>query len=348
MDPLQCLRQSLSRDMSDLSPPSTEFSGSTVLVTGGAGFIGSHIADALVPNNDVRILDNGSTGSISNVPEEADVIHADVTDQDAVDRAMDGVDIAFHQAAVVSVEESVSDPITSHRVNVDGTLAVLQAARREDARVVYASSAAIYGDPAGAVVSEGDETDPQSPYGVDKLAADAYARTYASVYDLPVVVLRYFNVYGPRQRGPYSGVVDAFFERALDQEPLLIHGDGEQTRDFVHVYDVVRANLAAATTEHVGQAFNIGTGNSVTIRELADAVGTALGVDIEVAREPPREGDIRHSRTSTDRLRRLLEVDPSVSLKDGLRHLANHRTDGQSRETSDGVVELTSGNPTDE
>lgn len=334
--------------MTDLSRPDAEFSGLTTLVTGGAGFIGSHIADALVSDNEVRILDDRSTGSIENVPDGAKLIQGDVTNQNAVDRAMKGVDVVFHLAAVVSVEESVSDPVESHRVNVDGTLAVLEAARRESARVVYASSAAVYGDPEGSTVSEDDETDPQSPYGADKLAADTYVRTYASVYDLPAVVLRYFNVYGPRQQGPYSGVVDAFFERALEGEPLVIHGDGKQTRDFVHVYDVVRANLAAATTEQTGRAFNIGTGRSVTIQQLAAAVGAAADVDVELEWGPARDGDIRHSRTETDRLRRLLGVQPEVSLSEGLSDLARYRTESRSRETPRELAEPASTRRSDE
>ncbi|RLM54047.1 NAD-dependent epimerase/dehydratase family protein [Halobellus sp. Atlit-31R] len=311
--------------MRELSRPTAPFTGRTVLVTGGAGFIGSHLVAALAPDNDVRVLDHCASGDPSRVADGATLIRADVTDEEALARAMAGVDVVFHLAAVVSVEQSVDDPQESHRVNVDGTLAVLERARHEGARVVFASSAAVYGDPDQLPVSETAETDPQSPYGADKLAADTYSRVYADVYDLPVVALRYFNVYGPGQRGPYSGVVDAFLERAADDEPLVIHGDGEQTRDFVHVFDVVRANLAAATTEHTGTAFNVGTGDAISIRDLADVVRTAVGTDTGVEHSAPRAGDVRHSRADCDRARDLLDFDPAVSLADGIEHLVAHR-----------------------
>jgi len=311
--------------MSDRRPPGTGLEDATVLVTGGAGFIGSHLTAALLPETDVRVLDDFSTGEPSKIPDGAAVFRADIRNEDALDRAMADVDVVFHLAAVVSVEQSVSNPIESHRVNVDGTLAVLERARREDARVVVASSAAVYGDPDELPVDETAATDPLSPYGADKLAADTYARVCADAYDLPVAVLRFFNVYGPGQRGPYSGVVDAFLQRAFADDPLVIHGDGEQTRDFVHVADVVRTLLAAASTADTGRAFNVGTGESVSINELADVVRDATGTSAGVEHVDARPGDIRESRADCTRLRDRLGVAPDVSLREGIGDLVAHR-----------------------
>ncbi|WP_336023558.1 NAD-dependent epimerase/dehydratase family protein [Halobellus salinisoli] len=331
--------------MTDLPLPEADLGDATVLITGGAGFIGGHLAAALLPENEVRVLDDYSTGETSNVPDGAAVFCADVRNEDALERAMAGVDVVFHLAAVVSVETSVENPVEVHRVNVDGTLAVLERARDENARVVVASSAAVYGEPTGLPVNEDADTDPLSPYGADKLAADTYARVYADVYDLPVAVLRFFNVYGPGQRGPYSGVVDAFLQRAFADEPLVVHGDGEQTRDFVHVTDVVRALLTAASTEHTGLAFNVGTGSSVSINELADVIRDATGATAGVDHERARPGDIRHSRADCTRMRELLGVQPTVSLREGVEHLVSYRLDraanatGRDEAISDSIAE---------
>lgn len=311
----------------DRSDAPDDLRGQTVLVTGGAGFIGSHLAARLAGDNDVRVLDDFSTGDRDAVPESATVIETDVRNAADVERAMEGVDVVFHLAALISVEESVADPERSHQVNVDGTLAVLQAARESDARVVLASSAAVYGDPDSLPVTVDEPMTPRSPYGADKVAADTYARAYEASYGVPVVALRYFNAYGPGQRGPYSGVVEAFLERAGAGEPLVVHGDGEQTRDFVHVSDVVRANLAAATTEHTGTAYNVGTGESVSVNELADIVTEAFGSDADVSHEPARPGDVRHSRAATDRARTELGFEARVSLRQGIADLVGRRKD---------------------
>ncbi len=311
--------------------------GRTVLVTGGAGFIGSHLARRLAANNEVRVLDDLTTGSSTAVPDDATLIEGDVTDRATVERAMSDVDVVFHQAAVVSVEESVADPSRSHRVNVDGTLAVLEAARDAEARVVLASSAAVYGDPDSLPVTIDEPMTPQSPYGADKVAADAYARAYEASYGIPVVALRYFNAYGPGQRGPYSGVIEAFLRRAIAGEPLTVHGDGEQTRDFVHVSDVVRANLAAATTEHTGTAYNVGTGESVTVNELAAIVREETATDVDVRHEAARQGDVRHSRAATERARDMLGFETRVSLRAGLVDLINGR-DGSASGSTPGPI----------
>ncbi|MFW6003486.1 MAG: NAD-dependent epimerase/dehydratase family protein [Halanaeroarchaeum sp.] len=296
----------------------TTLEGTTVLVTGGAGFIGSHIADALVDRTEVRVLDDLSTGQASSVPEAAELIVGDVCDESTLAEAMAGVDVVFHEAAVVSVDDSIARPLETDTINVDGTLQVLEAARREGARVVFASSAAVYGHPDGTPVAESDRTSPTSPYGVSKLAADQYVRLFADLYDVPTVALRYFNVYGPRQSGEYAGVVTAFVEQARAGGPITVHGDGEQTRDFVHVDDVVRANIRAATTDAVGEAFNVGTGSSVTIRELGEEIRSLVDPDVDIVHTEPRDGDIEQSRAETTRARSALGFESTVDLSEGL------------------------------
>ena len=290
----------------------------SVLVTGGAGFIGSHIADALVADNDVTVLDDLSSGKRENVPEEATFIEGDV--RNATDLAQVGdVDVIFHEAAVVSVAKSVEDPASCHEVTTDGTIRALEFARRQDARFVVASSAAIYGEPEAVPVAEDHPTAPSSPYGIDKLTVDHYTRLYADLYDLPTVALRYFNVYGPRQTaGDYSGVISVFRRQALAGDPLTIHGDGSQTRDFVHVDDVVRANLAAATTGATGEAYNVGTGEETSVLELAETVRAVADSDSEIVHEDAREGDIDRSLADISKASEQLGYEPSVDLADGL------------------------------
>lgn len=298
----------------------------TVLVTGGAGFVGSRLAEALEEHNEVRVLDNFSTGSRANVPPKADLIEGNVRDGATVDEAMEGVDVVYHQAGLVSVPESLETPVVSSGINVGGTVQILQAARRHDARVVLASSAAIYGDADVQPIPEDAAMDPLSPYGADKLAADNYARVFADAYDLPVVSLRYFNVYGCGQNPEYSGVIDAFLSRALEDEPLVVHGDGEQTRDFVHIDDVVGANLAAATTDETGVAYNVGSGRSVTIRDLAEIVTDLVDSEAPIEHGPARPGDVRHSEADIERAQRHLDYEPSVSLREGLETMVENRT----------------------
>ncbi|WP_275883122.1 NAD-dependent epimerase/dehydratase family protein [Halorhabdus sp. BNX81] len=293
--------------------------GQTVVITGGAGFIGSHLADALVETNDVIVLDDLSTGARENVPDGATFVKGDVRDPATVAEVTDGVDLIFHEAAVVSVEQSIDEPEFCHDVNFDGTLQILEAARREDARVVFASSAAIYGEPTSLPLTESEPVAPQSPYGIDKCSADQYLRTYHDLYGLETVALRYFNVYGPRQTASdYSGVISIFREQAQAGEPITVDGDGTQTRDFVHVADVVQANLRAATTEHVGTAYNVGTGEETSIRTLAETTQRVTDSDSPIVHRDPRPGDIAHSRADVTKARQRLGYEPSVSLEDGL------------------------------
>jgi UDP-glucose 4-epimerase len=311
-------------DMNDATERMPDVSDRTVLITGGAGFVGSHLAEALVADNDVRVLDILSSGSREHVPDGAELMVGDVTDPETVAEAMDGVDLVFHEAAMVSVEQSVENPPASNRVNAAATVNLLECARREDARVVLASSSAIYGHPDSVPVSEDDPKEPTSPYGIDKLALDHYARRYHDLYGLETVALRYFNVFGPRQNPEYSAVVSVFFDQAADGGPLTIEGDGEQTRDFVDVSDVVRANLLAATTDRVGEAFNVGTGHSVTINELAEMVAELADEKVEISHVEPRPGDIRHSEADVSKIRDALGYEPTVSLETGLKQLAEH------------------------
>jgi UDP-glucose 4-epimerase len=299
----------------------------SILVTGGAGFIGSHLVDALVDENDVRVLDDLSRGARDTLPDGVAFVEADVRNATAVEDACADVDLVFHHAANISVERSVSDPVGSHRTNVDGTLNVLEAARDADARVVFASSAAVYGAPSTVPVAESQRKSPSSPYGAEKLSADRYVRLYADLYDLETVALRYFNVYGPGGIATdYSGVIDAFLTRARRDEELPVHGDGTQTRDFVHVSDVVQANLLAAETDHVGDAYNVGTGESVTINRLANLIVDVTDSASAVVHTPPRPGDIDESEADIGRAHDRLGYRPRTTLQDGLEELVNAET----------------------
>ena len=301
------------------STPSHDVAGRTVLVTGGAGFVGSHLARALLPDNEVVVLDDLSTGSRAAVPDGARLVVGDVRDRPLVASLVAAADLVFHQAAVVSVERSVTAPAETHAVNATATLGLLEAARGASTRVVLASSAAVYGRPESVPQSEDDRLAPESPYGVAKLAADRYARVYTSLYGVPTVSLRYFNVYGPRpDAGGDGGVVEQFLERARAGEPIPVHGDGSQTRDFVHVRDVVRANLAAATTDRVGRAFNVGTGESLSIADLAGLVAAAADREVRVVHTEAREGDVDHSRADTTATRELLGFEATVPPEEGL------------------------------
>jgi UDP-glucose 4-epimerase len=293
--------------------------GDRILITGGAGFIGSHLADALVADNDVRVLDDFSAGFRDQVPDEADVVEGDVGDPAVLDEAMDGVDVVFHEAAVVSVPKTVDDPLASNDVNVTATVRLLERAREESARVVSASSAAIYGNPDAVPVSETHPLEPTSPYGIQKLTLDHYTRLYHDLYGLDTVVLRYFNVYGPRaEAGEYGDVVSVFLRQGRAGGPITVEGTGEQTRDFVHVDDVVQANLRAATTDAVGEAYNVGSGSQITIGALARKVQGLTGDDAAIDYVDPRPGDIDESLADVSKARERLGYEPTTTLDEGL------------------------------
>lgn len=297
----------------------TEFD--QVLITGGAGFIGSHLADRLVEDCSVTVYDDFSSGDADNMPEEASVIQADVQDVDRLVDAVAETDVVFHEAAQVSVQRSVSDPETSHEVNVDPVLTILEAARDADTRVVFASSAAIYGHPAYLPIDEEHPKQPTSPYGLEKLTADHYCQLYHELYDVETVILRYFNAYGPRQQGgDYSGVISIFRDQAWADDDITVEGDGEQTRDFVHVDDIVQVNLLAATSDDaVGEAINVGTGDSITIRELAETIRNVTDSDSDIVHVGPREGDIDRSEADIDKARTVLGFQPEHTITEGLR-----------------------------
>lgn len=290
-----------------------------ILVTGGAGFIGSRLASRLCQDNDVVVLDSLVSGDRETVPAEAEFIEGDIRDESAVADAIAGVDCVFHEAALVSVDRSVEVPTESHDNNVEGTLTILEAARGQDTRVVLASSAAIYGHPEEIPITEDHPTEPTSPYGLDKLACDHYARLYHDRYGTETVALRYFNAYGPGQTGgDYAGVISIFIEQALAGEDITVEGDGEQTRDFVYIDDIVDANVAAAQTSAVGAGYNVGTGESVTIRELAELIQDITDTDSDIVHTDPREGDIDHSRAAISKAKANLDFEASVSLREGL------------------------------
>jgi nucleoside-diphosphate-sugar epimerase len=297
------------------------------LVTGGAGFIGSHLVDALVQAGcAVAVLDSLTTGHVENlasVRDRIDFVQGDILDDDALDRCMPGCDVVFHQAAVVSVTQTVQDPVTSARVNDLGTIQVLDAARRHGVRrVVLASSSAVYGDAPQLPKTESMIPAPMSPYAVQKLTNEYYAALYGRLYELEAVCLRYFNVYGPRQdpSSPYSGVISIFMSRALQAQAPVIHGDGNQTRDFVFVGDVVQANLLAAThADAPGRVFNVGTSQSVAINALWQNIAALAGVTVGVQYGNSRMGDILHSLSSIQRAREILGFQPGVRFEEGLR-----------------------------
>jgi len=293
--------------------------GKTVLVTGGAGFIGSHLVDVLVSKNEVRVLDDLSTGRREHVHDDATFVQGDIQNKAVLERAIDGAEIVFHQAAVVDVSRSVENPLDCHAVNVDATLSLLERARQEDARVVFASSAAIYGQPDTVPLPETAPKVPLSPYGLDKLAADHFCRLYDALYGLETIALRYFNVYGPRQMGgDYSGVIEVFLEQCRAGEPITVQDNGYQTRDFVHVEDVVRANLLAATEGRAGEAYNVGTGTRVSIRELAETVRGIVDTESDIVHTDARPGDITHSCADCSKAQRHFGFDSSIDLTEGL------------------------------
>lgn len=295
------------------------------LVTGGAGFIGSHLVDALIaPGWQVRVLDDFSTGQRQNLPHGVEVVAGCVTDVAAVEQAVAGCAVVFHLAALASVAKSVEDPHASHAVCATGTLNVLDAARRAGVRrVVYAGSASAYGS-ASDIAGQDEDTPllPLSPYAAAKLAGEFYCQAFACTYGLETVRLRFFNVFGPRQRAdsPYSGVIAIFTAALTAGRAPTIHGDGLQSRDFVYVADVVDALIRAADTPGVsGRVYNVGTGASVTLVELIAALNKLLGTAAAPTHGPPRPGDIRHSRAKMDRIRAELGYTPAVSFEEGLR-----------------------------
>ena len=298
------------------------------LVTGGAGFIGSHIVDRLLQDgHEVIVLDDFSTGHRQNLAENEmlQIVEGDIRDFSTVNECMQGIDWVFHKAAVASVPKTVNDPIGSSEVNYQGTLHVLEAARQNKVkRVVFASSAALYGDEPTLPKVETMLPVTLSPYAVDKLASEYACGMYTKLYGLETVSLRYFNVYGPRQdpSSPYSGVISIFADKLNQGTAPTIFGDGEQTRDFVYVSDVVEANMRAATKESAaGQVINIATGNKITLNELLNTFCEIRQVEFSAEYQDPRQGDIKESYANVCKAASVLEWNSTVQLKQGLREL---------------------------
>ena len=301
------------------------------LVTGGAGFIGSHIAEALLDAGEsVRILDNLATGKESNLAAlkgRAEFIDGDLRNLDTVRTAVQGVEVVFHQGALASVPRSILDPITTLETNVNGTQNVLLAARDAGVRrVVYASSSSVYGNTPTLPKREDMPTHPMSPYAVQKLSAELLCGVFTRIYGLETVALRYFNVFGPRQdpASEYAAVIPRFLTALIEGRRPIVFGDGEQTRDFTYIANVVQANLRAAIApEAVGHAMNIGYGQQVSLNTVLHIAGELLGVDVDPEYREPRPGDVRDSLADISLAQRLLGYKPTVSFRDGLAHVVD-------------------------
>jgi nucleoside-diphosphate-sugar epimerase len=300
--------------------------GEVFLVTGGAGFIGSHLVERLVKcGKPVRVFDNFSTGNREHfygVRENIQVVEGDLADAAAVAYAMERVEVVFHLAAIASVPHSIDDPQTTITTNITGTLNLLLAARdAECRRVVFASSSAVYGDAAAIPLSEDMRPDPLSPYAISKLTGEQLCQVFTRVYGLETVALRYFNVFGPRQdpASAYAAVIPAFLRALRDGEPPVIYGDGEQSRDFTFVDNVVDANLRAAMADGIaGRVFNVASGRAVSVNALLAQMVGLIGVDARARHVPARPGDIRHSVADITAAREDFGYQVLVGLEEGL------------------------------
>lgn len=310
------------------------------LVTGGAGFIGSNLCEKLVQaGHRVRVFDNLSTGrseNLSGLMDSIEFVEGDVRDKDSVEKAVKGVEYVIHLAALGSVPGSVKDPETTHEVNATGTLRVLTASKNAGVkRVVYASSCSVYGDPEVFPVNEEMPVMPQSPYAVSKLSGEFYCRTFYRVYGLETVSLRYFNVYGKRQdpSSQYAAVLPKFITAFLKDDVPVIYGDGEQTRDFIHVDDCNQANMKACSAENLaGMFFNVGSGKSVTINELFLKIGNLMGKETPPVHAEARSGDIRDSLADISKIKRLVSYNPAVTLDKGIEKTVEWYVDSYARE----------------
>jgi len=296
-----------------------------ILITGGAGFIGSHLTDRLLAaGHSVRVLDNLSSGKRANLPLTAgiDFVEGDIREVAAVNRAMAGVDAIYHLAAVASVQASIDDPLGTHGSNFVGTLNLLEAAREQGVRrMIYASSAAVYGDTERLPVSEETMTKPLSPYAADKLAGEQYLNFYAAKHGIATTAFRFFNIYGPRQdaSSPYSGVISIFVERLRQERAVTIFGDGRQTRDFVFVRDLVDVLTAALASENAhGTVLNVGRGVECSLLDLLESLERLAGRSVARRHEPARVGDIVRSRADVSRLARALGYVPRTTMDEGL------------------------------
>jgi len=301
-----------------------------VVVTGGAGFIGSHLVDALIARGDhVRVLDDLSTGLAENVPAAAELVQGDITDADTVRAVLEDAEVVFHEAALGSVARSVAAPLITNEVNIGGTLTVLDAARTCGVRrVVSASSSSVYGGVAPLPSNESHPMTPRSPYAVTKVTLELYSRVYAELLGVETVCLRYFNVYGPRQRSDseYAAVVPLFVHALLHGEQPVVHGDGGQTRDFTFVDDAVRANLLAATAAPErcsGRVYNVGGGARHSLLDMLRTLSAITGVEADPIHTEQRAGDVRDSQADLSAAGADLGYEPTVTLEEGLRRVVD-------------------------
>ena len=300
---------------------------SRYLVTGGAGFIGSHIVKRLVAEGaHVRVVDNLSTGQmrrLDTVRSAIDFIEADLADATTTRKAVGGIDYVLHQAAVPSVQRSVADPVTTNRANVTGTINLLDACRNAQVRrFVFAASSSAYGDTEVLPKREDMESNPLSPYALQKFVGERYCRLYYELYGFETLSLRYFNVFGPEQdpHSEYSAVVPKFISRLLANQPITIYGDGEQSRDFTYIENVVEANLLALKAPNAaGTLCNIGCGERITLNRLVSLLEQQLGVSAQVIFAPPKAGDVRHSLADIERAKAILQYRPKITVEEGLR-----------------------------
>lgn len=296
-----------------------------ILITGGLGQVGSYLVDALHEKAKITVLDNYSSTTREAVPPEVNVIKGDVKDRMAADLVNQN-DVVIHTAAQISVTASMKDPLFDAQNNVFGTLNLLEAARRSSiSKFIYISSAAVYGDPINVPITESHPQDPLSPYGVSKLSGEKYCMMYNKAFGLPSCCIRPFNIYSPRQDpgNPYSGVISRFIEKARAGQSPVIFGDGTQTRDFISVHDIVDIiQLLLEKEDANGHVFNAGTGNSITVSELANMVLETFDVDVPVRYMPERPGDIKYSCSDISKARKILGFEPKVSLREGLMEFA--------------------------
>jgi nucleoside-diphosphate-sugar epimerase len=295
-------------------------------VTGGAGFIGSHLAEELLRRGHrVRVVDNLITGKRSNLAciPAAEFMEGDLADAPVAERATAGMDYVLHQAAIPSVPRSVDDPATSNRANITATLNILLAARQAGVkRFVYAGSSSAYGDTATLPKREDMPTNPLSPYALQKLVGEQYCQLFTRLYGMPTVTTRYFNVFGPRQDpgSPYSGVISLFATALLNGRPPIIHGDGEQTRDFTYIANVVDGVLRACEAPDVaGQVINVATGHRISLNELLRVMNGLVAANVRAIYKEPRAGDVRDSQADISKARTLLGYQPTVSFEEGLK-----------------------------
>jgi nucleoside-diphosphate-sugar epimerase len=296
------------------------------LVTGGAGFIGSHIAEELVRRGDgVRIIDNFITGKRENLAsfqDKVELIEGDIRNLDLCREAVQGMDHVFHQAALPSVPRSVSDPLTSNEINVTGTLNILIVSKDQGVQsVVFASSSSVYGDDFHLPKKEGQEGNPLSPYALSKMTGEKYCRIFSQLYGLNTVCLRYFNIFGPRQdpHSQYAAAIPLFITKLLAEESPTIFGDGEQSRDFTFVSNVVEANLLASQAKNVsGEAYNVACGSRETVNSLVEQINAILGKSVQPIYSDPRPGDVKHSHADISKAEEQLKYKPRVPFKEGL------------------------------